>query len=68
MPSVELFVIENNNDPGMYLLRTDAGQPVFVQLSQAKTYFSRRACANAISRIRTDFDVEYHHVRLEVIE
>lgn len=64
MDPVQLFVIENNDHPGRFLLRTNRGVPVFVELGDARTFTTMKAVKNQVTRIRSDFNVRYRKTLL----
>lgn len=64
MDPVQLFVIEDNRNPGSFLLRTNRGHPVFIGLNNARTFTTMKAVKNQVSRIKSEFDVTYRKVTL----
>ena len=67
MPSVELIVVENQNVPGTYLMRTDRGVAQYGPLELANTYLTRGKAGAAITRIKGSYDLKLKVARLEII-
>ena len=64
--SLDVFLIRDNNGAG-YLIGTGKGTPRFGDLDLATWYTSMKAVQNAVSRIKTPFDVRFVKARLEVL-